>query len=43
MVKVWPTFISWAGFVIVGSLSYYDGDGYENVTEKVNSRLFHLV
>ena len=32
MVKLWPTFISWAGWVTVGSLSYNDGDGYENVT-----------
>ena len=32
MVEVWPTFISWAVWVTVGSLSYNDGNDYENVT-----------
>ena len=32
MIKVCPTFILWAGWVTVGSLRNYDGNGDENVT-----------
>ena len=46
-IKLFPANSLWAGKIwhsalLIGSLSSDDGDGYENVTEKVNSACFQL-